>query len=202
MTSLKSGVKLGLMKKLLGILVLGLMLGSNAFAATVEDFKCTPKKTEQKEQAKKDINFRLISTKNEKAKFLTYDLENIISFVMLESKSVLKQFKNYKSMHKWFTYEFDDYLPETYSVTQYVMTENKKNGDLVLAATIIDTSQYYYDTFLNLDKLKNEHQKNEEKFFVMTLELAAQIQEHMMGRWCSTDATKQERKIAWNCNKK
>ena len=190
------------MKKLLSIIILGLLLSVNAFAATVEDFKCTPKKTEQKEQAKKDINFRLISTKNEKIKFLTYDLENIISLVILESKSVLKQFKNYKSMHKWFTYEFDDYIPETYSVTQYVMTENKKNGDLVLWGTVVDTSQYYYDTFLNLDKLKNEHQKNEEKFFVMTDELGALIQKHHMERWHNySDATKQERKIAWSCEK-
>jgi len=106
-------------------------------------------------------------------------------------------------MHKWFTYEFDDYLPETYSITQYVMTENKKNGDLVLWGTVIDTSQYYYDTFLNLDKLKNEHQKNEEKFFVMTLELTSQIQEHMMARWDnSSNVMNQERKLAWNCNKK
>jgi len=82
------------MKKLLSIIILGLLLSVNAFAATVEDFKCTPKKTEQKEQAKKDINFRLISTKNEKIKFLTYDFENIISLVILKSKSVLKQFKN------------------------------------------------------------------------------------------------------------
>ena len=193
-----------MMKKLLGILVLGLLLSGNAFATTVEDFKCTPKKTEQKEQAKKDINFRLISTKNEKIKFLTYDLENIISLVViLESRSVLKQYKNIKSIHLWFTYEFDDYLPETYSVTRYVMTENKKNGDLVLEAIVIDTSQYYYDTFLNLDKLKNEHQKNEEKFFVMTDELGALIQKHHMERWHNySDATKQERKIAWNCNKK
>ena len=192
------------MKKLFSIIfVIGLLLNGNAFATTVEDFKCTPKKTEQKEQAKKDINFRLISTENEKVKFLTYDLENIISLVMLQDKSVLKQFKNYKSMHKWFTYEFDDYLPETYSVTRYVMTENKKNGDLVLEAIVIDTSQYYYDTFLNLDKLKNEHQKNEEKFFVMGAELYVLIHEHYTARWYnSSNVMNQERKIAWNCNKK
>ena len=34
------------------------------------------------------------------------------------------------------TYEFDDFFSETFTVSQYVMTENKKNGNIVLAASI------------------------------------------------------------------
>ena len=49
----------------------------------------------------------------------------------------------YKSYTEWTTYEFNDYLPEEYTITNYVMTERKKDGKLLLAGSIIITSENY-----------------------------------------------------------
>ena len=79
------------MKKLFLYVFLGLLLASNTFAATVEDFKCTPKKTSQKEQAKKDFNFKLISTQSEKQKFVTYNNKENVAMSWIYNEELLKQ---------------------------------------------------------------------------------------------------------------
>ena len=79
------------MKKLFLYVFLGLLLSSNAFAATVEDFKCTPKMTSQKEQAKKDLNFRIISTQSEMQKFVTYNNKDDVAMAWFYNEKLLKQ---------------------------------------------------------------------------------------------------------------
>ena len=166
------------MKKLPLYVFLGLMLVSNVFAATVEDFKCTPKKTSQKEQAKKDLNFRLISTQSEKQKFVTYNNKDDVAMAWFYNEKFLKQkmgVTGYKSYNEWTTYEFNDYLPEEYTITNYVMTERKKDGKLILAASIIITSENYHKEFSELEKLRNEHKNNEEEYFKMFKEDTSKI---------------------------
>ena len=188
------------MKKLSIYVFLVLMLCSNAFAATVEDFKCTPKKTSQKEQAKKDLNFRLISTQSEKQKFVTYNNKDDVAMAWIYNEEFLKQkmkITGYKSYTEWTTYEFNDYLPEEYTVTNYVMTERKKDGRLILAGSVIITSEYYHKEFSELEKLRNEHKNNEEKYFKMFKKDTSRIYKHYEQRWNSQI---KYAKIAWDCN--
>ena len=189
------------MKKLFLYVFLGLLLGSNAFAATVEDFKCTPKETSQKEQAKKDFNFKLISTQSEKQKFVTYNNKENVAMAWIYNEELLKQkmkITGYKSYTEWTTYEFNDYFPEEYTVTNYTMTERKKDGRLLLAGSVVMTSEYYHKEFSELEKLRNEHKNNEEKYFTMFKKDTSRIYEHFGQRW---NSQAKSAKIAWDCNK-
>tara|TARA_B100001123_G_C15302396_1_gene1021477 strand:- start:1573 stop:2148 length:576 start_codon:yes stop_codon:yes gene_type:complete len=190
------------MKKLLGILVLSLLLSSNAFAATDEIFKCTPKVTSQKEQAKKDLNFRLISTQSQMQKFVTYNDKDDVAMAWFYNEKFLKQkmgVTGYKSYTEWTTYEFNDYLPEEYTITNYVMTERKKDGKLLLAGSIIITSENYYKEFSELEKLRNEHKNNEEAYFKMFKENTSKLYKYFEKRWNMIGVKKL--RIAWDCNK-
>ena len=86
-------------------------------------------------------------------------------------------------MHIWFTYEFDDFFSETFTVSQYIMTENKKNGNIVLAASIVDTSEYYFNEFSKLDESKNMILKNEDELIKVSIDISTKINDYFNKRW-------------------
>ena len=133
------------MKKLLAILVLSLLLISNAYAEKIESFKCTPKKTSKKHQAKNDLNFMLVSTKSETQKFVNYNIEDNTALARVYNEEFLKSrgIDDYTSYTEWATFEYNfwDYFPEQYTVTGYMLTE-RKDGKLLLAGTVLNSWPY------------------------------------------------------------
>ena len=198
------------MKRLLAylFLVLGLLLSVNAFAEKIESFKCTPKKTSQKHQAKNDLNFTLVSTKSEHQKFVTYNIEDNVAMAWVYPEEVLKQrgVTGYKSYTEWTTYEYNfwDYFLEEYTVTNYMMTERKKDERLILSGTVLTTSEYYFKKFSELENLRNEHKNEEEEYFKMFKKDTSEIYQHFEQRWGDSQNVSSSIKralIAWDCKK-
>ena len=145
-------------------------MSGNAYAEKIEVFKCKPKNTKYEEQAENNFNFQLISTQSKTQKFIRYNSSEDVALANVIDEEALKnnQINNYKSYHQWVTYEYDfwSYFPEAFTVTAYTLTERKKDGKLVLAGTIITTSEYYYNEFLEskikrkkIKEIKNEYLK-------------------------------------------
>ena len=204
------------MKKLfLSILVLGLLLGGNGYAEKIEVFKCKPKKIadpakvekylpdERKIDSRKNLDFSFMHTLDRNYKFIKSDFRNNYTLVEVLNKSILKQYKHYKSMHIWFTYEFDDFFSETFTVSQYIMTENKKNGNIVLAASIVDTSEYYFNEFSKLDESKNMSLKNEDELIKVSIDISTKINDYFNKRWAISSSTYNLKQAgtAWDCLK-
>ena len=209
-----------MMKKLLSIIVLSLLLNGNAFATTVEDFKCTPKKLSQKhsDKAKNDYNFMLVSTNSETQKYVTYNIEDNVAMAWVYTEKFLVEkmgVTGYKSYTEWTTieYNFWDYFPEEYTVTNYMLTNRKKDGRLVLAATILGTNELIansnereHNDFLKLEKLRNEHTDNKEKYFAMFKKDTKKLYSHFGTNW-NIEAKRIGKSnskaalIGWNCKK-
>ena len=195
------------MKKLLGIIVLGLLLSVNAFAEKIESFKCTPKKTSQKHQAKNDLNFMLLSTNSEIQKFVNYNIEDNTALARVYNEEFLKSkgIDNYKSYNEWATFEYNfwDYFPGEYTVTGHMLTE-RKDGRLALSGTVLTTSEYYYKEFSESKKKRDAHKNNDEKYFEMFLKDSTRIGDHHSQRWSDSQNVSSSVKralIAWDCKK-
>ena len=197
------------MKKFISILTLILLSYVSVHAETVEVFVCKPKKTSQKHQAKNNYNFMLVSTNSEIQKYVTYDLEDNVAMAWIYTEKYLKEkmgVKGYKSYSEWTTYEYNiwDYFPKEYTVTNYIMTERKKDGRLILSGTVLTTSEYYFNKFSELEKLRNEHKNEEEKYFKMFKKNTSEIYKHFEQRWGDSQNVSSSVKralLAWDCNK-
>ena len=206
------------MKKFISILALILLSYVSVHAETVEVFVCKPKKTSHKHQAKNDYNFMLVSTNSEIQKYVTYDLEDNVAMAWFYPEKILVEkmgVTGYKSYVEWTTFEYNfwDYFPEEYTVTNYIMTNRKKDGRLVLAATILGTNEWTanssereHNDFLKLEKLRNEHKDNKEKYFEMFKKDTKKLYGYFEIRW-NIEAKRIGKSnskaalIAWDCNK-
>ena len=198
------------MKKLFSIIfVIGLLWCNVSVAETIESFKCTPKKTSKKHQAKNDLNFMLVSTKSKTQKFVNYNIEDNTALARVYNEEFLKSrgIDDYTSYTEWATFEYNfwDYFPEQYTVTGYMLTE-RKDGKLLLAGTVLilghtlATSEYYYEEFLESQKKRNTHKNNDEKYLEMSLKDSTRIGDHHAYRWNDTNDSERAL-IAWNCKK-
>ena len=195
------------MKKIITILALILLSYVSAHAETVEVFVCKPKKTSNKYQAKNDYNFMLVSNNLENKKFVTYDIQENVALAHIYNEEFLKSkgIKNYKSYTEWGTYEYNfwDYFPGEYTVTGLMLTE-RKDGRLVLSATVLTTSEYYYKEFSESKKERELNKNNNEKYLEMFLKDTKRIGDHHYQRWNDSQNISSSVKralLGWNCNK-
>ena len=197
------------MKKLfLSILVICSLLGGNAYAEKIDVFKCKPKNTKYEEQAENNFNFQLISTQSKTQKFIRYNSSEDVALANVIDEEALKnyQINNYKSYHQWVTYEYDfwSYFPEAFTVTTYTLTERKKDGKLVLAGTIITTSEYYYNEFLEskIKRKKNKEIKNEylKMFSIDTLRMGTHHGQRLQDSQ-NVSSSVSRAFIGWDCLK-
>ena len=190
------------MKKLFLYVFLGLLLGSNAFAAAVEDFKCLfdSVKSNGTINVEKIIKLRINSTEDKTKKIVNIDnVENISAADYSDEKSLKKtKLRRYTSFYIWFSYEFNQYLPEKYSATRYILVE--ENKQFTLFALPIETKKYHLDEFSKIVNSIKENKNNKQKFLQLKIELLDKIEKHHISRRNSGVLFKYGN-LYWNCNK-